>query len=63
MAFVSVIQEHFWAFLEAVGVTLRLTAVSLILAVVIGIRRLLMKISGSSNEGRSNVRVVRSGQR
>ncbi len=34
-----------------------------VLAVVIGIRRLLGKVSGNSNEGRSNVRVVRSGQR
>lgn len=34
-----------------------------VLAVFIGIRRLLSKISGGSNEGRSNVRVVRGGQR
>lgn len=34
-----------------------------ILAVVLGIRRLLMKLSGSTNQGRSNVRVVRTGQR
>ena len=33
------------------------------LAVVIGIRRLLGKLSGSSREGRSNVRVIRTGQR
>ncbi|MFU8828314.1 MAG: hypothetical protein ACNA8P_02665 [Phycisphaerales bacterium] len=32
-------------------------------AVLIAIRRLLTKLSGRSNEGRSNVRIVRSGER
>ncbi|MFI4855452.1 MAG: hypothetical protein ACIAQF_10815 [Phycisphaerales bacterium JB065] len=55
--------------LVGLGVILGLFALAVglivvaILAVVIGIRRLLMKITGSSNEGRSNVRVVRSPQR
>jgi hypothetical protein len=55
--------------LVGLGVILGLFALAVglvvvaILAVVFGIRRLVMKLSGSSNEGRSNVKVVRSGQR
>jgi uncharacterized membrane protein len=55
--------------LVGLGVILGLFALAVglivvaVLAVVIGIRRLLGKITGSSSEGRSNVRVVRSGQR
>ncbi len=55
--------------LVGLGVILGLFALAVglivvaVLAVIVGIRRLLMKFSGSSNEGRSNVRVVRSGQR
>lgn len=55
--------------LVGIGVILGLFALAVglivvaVLAVVIGIRRLLGKITGSTNEGRSNVRVVRSGQR
>ena len=45
MAFVNVLQEHFWGFLTAVGVTLRLTAVSLILAVIIGLFFAFLKLS------------------
>ena len=55
--------------LVGLGVILGLFALAVgliviaVLAVVIGLRRLLGKVSGSSREGRSNVRVIRTGQR
>jgi len=45
VAFLSVIQEHFLGFLRATGMTLQLTAVSLVLAVVIGLLFAFMKLS------------------
>lgn len=47
MAFVTVIQEHFWGFLKATGMTLQLTAVSLVLAVVIGLIFAFLKLSNN----------------
>ncbi|MDA3935508.1 MAG: amino acid ABC transporter permease [Actinomycetota bacterium] len=45
MTFLSVVQEHFWGFLRATGMTLQLTSVSLVLAVVIGLVFAFMKLS------------------
>lgn len=45
MAFVTVLQEHFWGFLRATGMTLQLTVVSLVLAVVIGLLFAFLKLS------------------
>jgi len=47
VAFVTVIQEHFWGFLKATGMTLQLTAVSLVLAVVIGLIFAFLKLSNN----------------
>ena len=45
MAFVTVIQEHFWGFLRATGMTLHLTAVSLLIAVVVGLFFAFLRLS------------------
>jgi len=45
VSFVTVAQEYFWGFLIATGMTLQLTAVSLALAVVIGLFFAFLKIS------------------
>ncbi len=45
MTLFNVVQEYFWGFLVATGMTLRLTAVSLVLAVVIGLLFAFLKIS------------------
>ncbi len=47
MAFLTVIQEHFWGFFRATGLTLQLTAVSLALAVVIGLLFAFLKLSNN----------------
>ncbi len=55
--------------LVGLGVILGLFALAVglivvaILAVVFAVRRLLAKLSGTSTEGRNNVRVIRTGQR
>jgi len=41
----NVVKEHFWGFLAATGMTLQLTAVSLVLAVVIGLLFAFLKLS------------------
>ncbi|MBN2404681.1 MAG: amino acid ABC transporter permease [Coriobacteriia bacterium] len=43
----TVIQEHFWGFFRATGLTLQLTAVSLALAVVIGLLFAFLKLSNN----------------
>jgi polar amino acid transport system permease protein len=45
VTFITVIQEYFWGFLAATGLTLQLTAVSLLLAVVIGLFFAFLKLS------------------
>jgi polar amino acid transport system permease protein len=45
MAFLSVAREYFWGFLMATGMTLQLTAVSLVLAVVIGLLVAFLRLS------------------
>jgi len=45
VTFITVIQEYFWGFLAATGLTLQLTAVSLVLAVVIGLVFAFLKLS------------------
>ncbi len=47
MAFLTVVQEHFWGFLKATGMTLQLTAVSLALAVVVGLLFAFLKLSNN----------------
>lgn len=42
-----VFQEHFWSFLQATGMTLQLTGVSLVLAVVIGLMFAFMRLSSN----------------
>jgi polar amino acid transport system permease protein len=41
----TVLQEHFWGFLAATGMTLQLTGVSLVLAVIIGLFFAFLKLS------------------
>jgi len=47
LAFLTVVQEHFWGFLKATGMTLQLTAVSLALAVVVGLLFAFLKLSNN----------------
>lgn len=47
MAMLMVFQEHFWSFLQATGMTLQLTGVSLVLAVFIGLLFAFMRLSSN----------------
>lgn len=47
MAILMVFQEHFWSFLQATGMTLQLTGVSLVLAVFVGLIFAFMRLSSN----------------